>query len=592
MIYENVELTGSLNITGSLIVPFGGDEHRVNQTGSLFFNTASSQYEVYTGESGSEWQDIFAGTGSGGSGGGGAGTFTASPLNYLIVAGGGGGGSRYYGGGGGGGGFLSSSIASTNSSIASGSIFTMTVGAGGAASPSSGDGGNGGNSSIAATGLTTITSTGGGGGGGSTTGGANQADGNDGGSGGGARNWSGVQDHGQGTAGQGHRGGVTYTTHADYSPAFVQSQYSPANAWGSGGGGAGEPGFNTHYQSTNNTTPGAGGDGSGSMITGTNTTYAGGGGGGWNANNPSLVPWPNGVAPGGSGGGGNGGKGFCTPYSPATAGSANLGGGGGAGAHSGATNGAAGGSGVIIVSYDSGSMGGAGGIKGDDGNGNRYHVFNSTDTFKLGNNNDFDIVTSSLVAHYDAGDFASRGTSTWTDLQGNYNGTVSGATLGANWYYDFDGSNDGITNTSITTTSTFTVEIWIKFNTIASTQEEFIDFGNNGGSNLRMNTISSNRIRFANRTNSTHAESISTGQWYHLVVSSDGSTATPYVNTTAQSTYAEPGASGTFNGLYIGRNTDGNRFSDCEIAQLRIYSTNLSSAQGTQNYNATKTNFV
>jgi len=107
-----------------------------------------------------------------------------------------------------------------------------------------------------------------------------------------------------------------------------------------------------------------------------------------------------------------------------------------------------------------------------------------------------------------------------------------------------------------------------------------------------MNTYNSSQIRFANRSNQTYVSSITTGQWYHLALSSDGSTATPYVDTTSQTTYVEPGLSGTFDGLYIGRNVDGNRFSDCEIAQLRIYSTNLSASEISQNYNATKTNFV
>lgn len=618
MIHENIELTGSLNVTGSIIVPIGGNSDRVNITGSLFFNTASNELEVYSGEGDSGWEDVFTassgGGEGGGGGGGGVGTFTASPLNYLVVAGGGGGGSRYYGGGGGGGGFLSSSIASTNSSIASGSIFTMTVGAGGAASPSSGDGGNGGNSSIAATGLTTITSTGGGGGGGSTTGGANQADGNDGGSGGGPRSWSGAQLHGQGTTGQGHRSGVQDSTHADYIPAFVEAQYSPANNWGGGGGGAGEPGSHTHYQSTNNITPGAGGDGSGSMITGTSVTYAGGGGGGFNANNPSYTPHPNGVAPGGSGGGGNGGKGWTTPYSPATAGSTNLGGGGGAGSHSGATNGAAGGSGIVIVSYDSGSMGGAGGIKGDAGNGNRYHVFNSSDTFKLGNNDDFDVVTSSLVAHYDAGDFSSRGTSTFTDLAGSTNGTVSGATLGANWYYDFDGSNDNITFGDVTwfDSGDFTFEIWVRVNTSEDGNFGVIASKRNNGDYIspfqvwfddRTSKGRNNTFTFAmgeGGSNTMLARNDSgeytLGDWAHLVCTISGTSCVLYLD---GSSYATDTFSGTrqtnnttfrLNGPYTaGSSTD---FLDCDIAQVRVYDDALSAAEVLQNYNATKQNFI
>ena len=608
MIHENIELTGSLEISGSFVIPLGdaADRESSPSTGSLFYNTASRALETYNGNT---W--VTQSGGSGGSGGGGnAGTFTASPLNYLIVAGGGGGGSRYYGGGGGGGGFRSSSIASTNSSIASGSTFTITVGAGGAASPSSGDGGNGGNSSIAATGLTTITSTGGGGGGGSITGGSGNGDGNDGGSGGGARAWSGTHQHGYGTTGQGHRAGVTNTTHTDLGYTFSNSQYNPGNAWGSGGGGAGQVGYNGHYQSTNNPTyPGAGGDGSGSAITGTNTTYAGGGGGGWNANNDSTVPYSstNGVAPGGAGGGGNGGKGFTSPYSTATAGTTNLGGGGGAGSHSGATNGAAGGSGIVIVSYDSGSMGGAGGIKGDDGNGNRYHVFNSSDSFILGNNNDFDVVTDGLAAHYDAGDYASRGTSTWTDLAGSYNGTVSGATLGANWYYDFDGSNDSVTITStattpIDTTDSFSIEIWVRHDDLTSHQTYVSKWGTTNGTRAYIFRLddTTNRVAFVESTGGSNfntrlsTTALTATTWAHLVVTSTSAAVNFYLNGSADGSITRTQtreSAGTQETRLAYRSSNAHPL-DGRLAQVRLYSKALSASEVLQNYNATKQNFV
>lgn len=614
MIHENIELTGSLEISGSFVIPLGdaADRESSPSTGSLFYNTASRALETYNGN---EWVTQSAGSG----GGEDPVTFTASPLNYLIVAGGGGGGSRFYGGGGGGGGFLSSSIASTNSSIASGSTFTITVGAGGAASPSSGDGGNGGNSSIAATGLTTITSTGGGGGGGSTSGGSGNGDGNDGGSGGGARAWSGAHQHGYGTTGQGHRAGVSNTTHADYVPAFDTTQYSDggSNAWGSGGGGAGEVGGNAHYMATNNPEPGKGGDGSGSAITGTNTTYAGGGGGGWNANNGSgnsgQIPWSstNGSAPGGAGGGGAGGKGFTTPYVSAVAGTANTGGGGGAGSHSGATNGAAGGSGIVIVSYDSGSMAGAGGIKGDDGKGNCYHTFYSSDSFVLSNIGDFDIVTNGLELHWDAADFDSRGASTWSDLSGNSrNGTVSGATLG-NYAYDLDGSNDYVyvaNNSALEPSSNgFTIEAWIN-NDDVSGQDAIVAMIDSGGtytgyymrihaSGLDWHIYSeSTTIGFINDPGTA----LSSNTWHHCVVTVDG-TATganmaTYIDGVQQQTATTTGAYDVLSGeqFQVGRYNfaPSTRWFNGEIAQIRVYSTGLTQAQVTQNYNATKTNFV
>ena len=82
MIHENIELTGSLEISGSFIIPLGGDNDREGSpiTGSLFFNTSSNALETYNGNA---WV-----TQSGGSGGG---EDASSAVEYLVVAGGGGG---------------------------------------------------------------------------------------------------------------------------------------------------------------------------------------------------------------------------------------------------------------------------------------------------------------------------------------------------------------------------------------------------------------------------------------------------------------------------------------------------------------------
>jgi hypothetical protein len=84
---------------------------------------------------------------------------------------------------------------------------------------------------------------------------------------------------------------------------------------------------------------GNGGNGSASSISGSSVTYAGGGGGG-------VAGVPGTRSTGGTGGGGAGGINVSTQ---AVAGTANLGGGGGGMPSS--TYGAAGGSGVVIISY-------------------------------------------------------------------------------------------------------------------------------------------------------------------------------------------------------------------------------------------------
>jgi hypothetical protein len=222
-------------------------------------------------------------------------------VDYLVVAGGGGAGATYSSGGGGGGGVLQGSI-----NVTSNTSYTVTVGGGGAASTV-------GQNSV----FGSITSTGGGKGGNGQTGNP----GGDGGSGGGAGSQgTSTSAGGQGVSGQGNTGGGG-------SPG-------PGVYGAGGGGGAGTIGL------TGTTiAPGAGGGGIASAISGTITAYGGGGGAG------SYFAGGGFDIPGGAGGGGTG------KYNASgVAGTTNTGGGGGGtGLNSG--TGAAGGSGIVIVSY-------------------------------------------------------------------------------------------------------------------------------------------------------------------------------------------------------------------------------------------------
>jgi hypothetical protein len=212
-------------------------------------------------------------------------------VEYLVVAGGGNGGDLLGGGlgaGGGGAGGLLTGI----TPVPFGSVLTVTVGAG------LGRFGEGtGGSSV----FGQVSTTGGGSG---ARGGTNA--GRPGGSGGGGSGTSYPNGY-QGIFGQGNSGGN-----------------SPANSAAGGGGGAGTVGITGV-----GTVAGNGGAGVASVISGNATAYAGGGGGG--GGTPGV---------GGAGGGGNAGS---------SAGAVNTGGGGGG--SSGFSDGYAGGSGIVIVSY-------------------------------------------------------------------------------------------------------------------------------------------------------------------------------------------------------------------------------------------------
>ena len=264
-----------------------------------------------------------------------SGTFTqtlSKTVEYLIVAGGGAGGgspnsNNRLGGGGGAGGLRGGSVSTTAQA------YTITIGAGGSGVTSF-TGNSGSNSSAFG-----ITSIGGGGGGSGDSG--NHNGGNGGSGGGGGRNGSG----GSGTSGQGNDGG----DHNSTTNPRVQG----------GGGGAGAAGNNGSNNGSNGN--GYGGVGSNAYSTWAAATssghsgyFAGGGGAGWHG---SYTPTTR--ALGGNGGGGNGGD-SSSDNSNAYGfpGTANTGGGGGGNsttsphnAVSGAPNGAAGGSGIVIIRY-------------------------------------------------------------------------------------------------------------------------------------------------------------------------------------------------------------------------------------------------
>lgn len=262
-------------------------------------------------------------------------------VNYLVVAGGGGGGAGFSGttGGGGGGG---AGAMRTGTLSVSATSYPITIGSGGAGGLVS-LGSNGSNSVFSS-----ITSLGGGAGANGTSPVANANNGGSGGGGSGEQSTGGVGTAGTGTTG-GHNGGTGQAS---------------ATASGGGGGGANAVGGNG-----STTVGGVGGAGTASSITGVSVTYAGGGGGG-SCGTRGL---------GGVGGGGNGGDTAIGGDGTSNTG----GGGGGASDNSSALNqGGTGGSGIIVISYTTGSMYATGGSITQSG-GNTIHTFIASDNFTV-----------------------------------------------------------------------------------------------------------------------------------------------------------------------------------------------------------------
>lgn len=404
-------VSGSYNI----VVGAGGAATTVGSLSSIVKTDGTSIASAAGGGAGGI--DNSSG-GVGGSGGGGGGGTTGTPLGGLGTVGQGHDGGKGFGsgtpanaaGGGGGGatavganassGIPGAGGAGTASSI-SGSSITRAVGgtgntgnsgtpgAAGTANRGNGGGGGGGNGPVAGgaggsgvviirfatASITVLDSTGavsttsgsdtiltwtssgsfifkvvgeivaiGGGGGGMDT-----TAGQPGGSGGGGGSGTGTT-AGQSASGQGNDGGAG-------------DEGGGSNEAGGGGGGAGGVG------SAGSTNGGNGGNGTSSSISGASVTYGGGGGGG--AMNGTS-------GTGGTGGGGTGGT------SSSRFGTNGLGGGGGGneGADAMPGDGAIGGSGVVIISYVTGSMTATGGAITFSG-GNTIHTFQSNGTFTV-----------------------------------------------------------------------------------------------------------------------------------------------------------------------------------------------------------------
>jgi hypothetical protein len=541
MRYEDIELTGSLNITGSFNVPYGvsGSNPSNPKSGSLFFNTTDNVLEEWNGN----WRTIGSSSPSI--------SIASADIEYLVVAGGssGGRGLSRSGGGGGAGGYISSSL----SSIESGSLITVTVGAGGAAVSSDGSGNDGGDSSIASstgTNFTTVTSTGGGGGG-------YPGSGRDGGSGGGGAHGS--QVGGSGISGQGFDGG----------DGFGEFPYSAG-----GGGGASEVGEDSSAD-----VAGDGGDGKASSITGTSTTYAGGGGGG-------------GGGTAGSGGTGGGGAGSS---STGTSGTANTGGGGG-GARS--TSGA-GGSGVVILAYPTASISATGGIR-TFFNDRVAHTFNSSGTFTVGGlktytHNTLDVFgDSSCLALYTLDGNAN-------DTGGTYNGTASNITYNQSYINNggvFNGSSSKITVSGLSSMfgskTTFSVSLWFK--TTATGNRALFDDYNFTNYNIQLYLYDGNlnvSVRFNNSDSNmtTSSSTYNDGNWHHVVVTSDQSTYYTYVDGSQIRTWSAPGSSysGGSPVPTIGASTHPPstvyNYWDGNIDQVRIFNKALSSTEVATLYN-------
>ena len=198
-----------------------------------------------------------------------------------------------------------------------------------------------------------------------------------------------------------------------------------------------------------------------------------------------------------------------------------------------------------------------------------------------------------LELHLDAEDLTSSST-TWSDKTSNNNdGTITGADFDAelgNWL-DFERSNsDNVSisdSSSLDISSNITLEAWINEESVANYGRLF---WKSGAYHLYRGT---NGWTFLLGTTSlVHNSGIpSTGTWYHIAATYDGSNQKLYINGELVDTEAMTGSIPTNNNtLYIGGDTT-DRYFDGKIGQVRIYSSALTADEVMQNYRFTKNNY-
>ena len=227
---------------------------------------------------------------------------------------------------------------------------------------------------------------------------------------------------------------------------------------------------------------------------------------------------------------------------------------------------------------------------------------------------DYSLYTTGLLLHLDAGDPSSYpgSGSTWTDLVGSKAFTLHGSPT-------YSSSNGGYLNfapassqwanssTSLSSTSTWTVEAWHYYNGTNNgtngglgaciVTEYFtgtpnvINFslGNNLGG-----TSTDIQAGFFNGSwrNTASGYSLTANAWYHLVGTYDGSTIKFYVNRNLQSStnYVGTPTSGG-HGIRLMRRWDDGDYWGGRLSVVRIYDNALTQNQVTGNYNAQRVRF-
>ena len=387
------------------------------------------------------------------------------------------------------------------------------------------------------------------------------------------------------------------------------------NGGGGAGGVADAPATNSSFgtAAAGGTSTGSERDGGGAGGLGGYPRYNFGGGGG-------------GGAGGYNGGGGNGGSGNASGTTPQGGGGVGGGGGGGGGQGTGGeqNNGGGGvgiyggpisGMGGAIDSPAGGGSNGQGGQPGGDGGlfggGGGGREDDTSGAGGTGGSGGVRIIWGAGRSFPDNAqrDFSNTETKV-TDKSGNGNvGTVTGATLNAGGWWNFDGTDDNIRISRNDFTSSgninFSIESWFYFDnlpTLATSKGYIWDQSPGAGGIAFRASQAGDLTTFAYPSGgggvvlTSSGVTLQTGQWYHAVSVFETNKVSLYLNgelsNVTNATIASVADVGNTD-FFIGCSTPpGSEFMDGRIGAIRIYDRVLTEAQVFQNYNATKSRYI
>lgn len=463
-----------------------------------------------------------------------------SAVTMKVLAVGGGAGGAFSNGGGGGG---AGGLVSTTYTLSGSNTITIGVGRGGSYNFS------GSNTTVsfsnAPGGIGNVTCIGGGAGGINTSG-------TSGGSGGGSGTI------GNGTGGLANGGA---NNNLGYAGGANPSGY----LGGGGGGGAGGVGGDFIRYAAN---VGKGGVGYPSTIMGINLYWAGGGGGGnWLGDNGTSNIGGSGGLGGGGGGlasttNGPGGSSSLNSGSTPNAG-ANTGSGGGGGYNT--LYGGFGGSGIVIVSFVTGS-----------------NTFTALPVLQ----NDWSILgvsstaTTSQLIYYNFDAAYISGTTLYNRADGTNNSSYNGVATNANCFSTTNtrsgtGSFTGLNKTyitipSFTTTSIVSLSVWAFSTNISNVSGGFRP-------DILGGTCPFGAVIFYGSTILTilgadrAISAVSSNTWYHICAVANGTTGTVYINNAQVWTGTITARNGTWANCYVGTDNGASNLMNGYVDNLRIF---------------------